>query len=48
MVKIKELENILSDDLLNDIYEQRCEKISIITKEDEKNIKDLLEDKKGI
>ena len=45
MVKIRDLENILSDNLLNDIYEQRCEKISTITKEDGKNIKDLLEDK---
>lgn len=45
MINVKDLRNVLSDDLLNDIYEKRCEKLSIITLDDEKNIKDLLEDK---
>ncbi|MCI8443786.1 MAG: hypothetical protein HFJ37_01175 [Clostridia bacterium] len=44
MVKINNLTNVLDDDLLNIIYEERYEKLSTIM--DRKNINSLLENRK--
>lgn len=46
MVKINDLSGVLDDDLLDIIYEERCEKLSEITIVDRKNIDSLLEKKK--
>lgn len=46
MVKINDLSGVLDDDLLDIIYEERCEKLSEITIVDRKNIDRLLEKKK--
>ena len=46
MVKINDLTSILDDDLLDIIYEERCEKLSTITILDRKNINSLLENRK--
>lgn len=45
MVKINDLSGVLDDDLLDIIYEERCEKLSEITIVDRKNIDSLLEKK---
>ena len=45
MVRIDDLYSVLNDDLLDIIYEDRCEKLSKITIEDKKNINNLLETK---
>lgn len=45
MVRINDLSSVLNDDLLDIIYEDRCEKLSEITIEDQKNINNLLETK---
>lgn len=46
MVKINDLTSILDDDLLDIIYEERCEKLSTITIMDRKIINSLLENRK--
>lgn len=45
MVRIDDLYSVLNDDLLDIIYEDRCEKLSKITIEGKKNINNLLETK---
>lgn len=46
MVKINDLSDVLNDDLLDVIYEGRCENLSETTIKDRKNINSLLESKK--
>lgn len=46
MVKINDLTNILDDDLLDIIYEERCKRLSTIRIMDGKNINSLLENRK--